>query len=99
MSQNAYDIIEIAVLGLGCLVSLATLRSLIIYTQKTSSIAESTHKTALEAAAMAQITEEALEISSKILEEMREERMPKQRLTFLPTSTRWKKKVRRRSFW
>lgn len=74
MTQNAYDIIEIAVLGFGCLVSLATLCSLIIYTQKTSSIAESTHKTAQEAAAMAKITEEALEISSKILEEMREER-------------------------
>jgi hypothetical protein len=74
MSQPTYDIIEIAVLAVGCLAGLVTLIYVTKYTRRTYSIAKYTHETALEAAAMAEITEKSLEISSKILEEMREMR-------------------------
>src|SRR5438128_3120563 len=74
MSQNTFDIIEIVVLAVSCLVGFVTLVFVTKYTQRTDSIAQSTYETALEAAEMAKITEESLEISSKILEEMRETR-------------------------
>jgi hypothetical protein len=74
MSQNAFDIIDITVLAITCLVSLVTFAFVTKYTRRTGSIAQSTYDTALEAAKMAKITEESLEISSKILEEMRETR-------------------------
>jgi hypothetical protein len=74
MSQNTLEIIDITVLAVSCLVSFVTLVFVTKYTQRTDSIAQSTYETALEAAEMAKITEESLEISSKILEEMRETR-------------------------
>ena len=74
MSQHTYDIIEIVTLAVGCLISLLTLVFLIVYTQRTYSIAQSTLETASEAAKVAKITEESVEISSKTLEEMRETR-------------------------
>jgi hypothetical protein len=74
MSQYTYDIIEIVVLAVNCLVSLGTLFFVTRYTQRTDSIAQSTYATALEAAEMAKITEESLKISEKMLEEMRETR-------------------------
>lgn len=74
MNQHTYDIIEICVLAVGCLVSLVTLVCIVKYTLRTGSIAKSTHETALEVVATAKITEESLEISSKILAEMRETR-------------------------
>jgi hypothetical protein len=74
MNQHIYDIIEIASLAVGCLAGLVTFVYVIKYTQSTYSIAQSTHKTALEAAEMAKLTEESVELSSKTLEEMRETR-------------------------
>ena len=74
MNQHTYDIIEIASLAVGCLAGLVTFIYMIRYTRSTYGIAQSTRETALEAAAMAKITEEAVEISSKTLEEMRETR-------------------------
>ena len=74
MSPYTFEIIEIVVLVVSCLVSFVTLVFVTRYTQRTDSIAQSTYETALEAAEMAKITEESLEISAKILEEMRETR-------------------------
>jgi len=74
IDQNTYDVVEIAVLAAGCLVNLLTLVFVSIYTRKTYSIAQTTYETAAEAAKMAKITGEALEISSRTLEEMRETR-------------------------
>lgn len=74
MIQNAYDVIEIVALSIGCVVSLVTLIYVIKYTWSTGSIARSAYETALEAAETAKIAEESAEISSKMLKEMREER-------------------------
>lgn len=74
MNQHTYDFIELGCLAAGCLTGLVTLVYLINYTRSTSSIARSTLETALEAAEMAKITEESVELSSKTLEEMRETR-------------------------
>lgn len=74
MSQTTYDVIEIVALSIGCAVSLVTLIYVIKYTQSTGSIARLAHETAREAAETAKITEEEAEISSKTLEEMREDR-------------------------
>lgn len=74
MSQHTFDVIEIIFLAASCLIGLVTFVYVIKYTRRTYSIARSTRETALEAAAMAKVTEESLEISSKVLEEMRETR-------------------------
>lgn len=74
MSQSTYDVMEIVALSIGCAVSLLTLIYVIKYTRSTGSIAQSAHETALEAAETAKIAEGSAEISSKMLEEMREER-------------------------
>lgn len=74
MNQQIFDVIEIISLAAGCLVGLVTFVYVIKYTRRTYSIARSTRETAMEAAATARITEESLEISSKVLEEMRETR-------------------------
>jgi hypothetical protein len=74
MNQDTYDIIEVIGLAVGCLVSVVTLRYMIAYTRSTFSIAQSAQDTALEAEETAKTTERALDISSKILEEMRETR-------------------------
>jgi hypothetical protein len=74
MSHHTYDIIEIATLTAGCLVGLLTLVYVTKYTRRTYGIAQAAHETALEAAAMAEITEESLAISAQTLEEMRETR-------------------------
>lgn len=74
IDQNIYDVVEITVLAVGCLVNLLTLVFVSIYTRRTYSIARATYETAAEAAKTAKITEEALEVSSRTLEEMRETR-------------------------
>jgi hypothetical protein len=74
IDQNIYDVVEITVLAVGCLINLLTLLFVSIYTRKTYSIAQTTYETAAEAAKTAKITEEALEVSSRTLEEMRETR-------------------------
>ena len=74
MNQDTFDIIEISTLIAGCVINLATLICLWIYAQKTYSIAQSTRETSSEAALMAKITEDSFEISTKILNEMRETR-------------------------
>jgi hypothetical protein len=74
INQHTYDIIEIAALGFGCLASFVTLIYVIKYTRRTYSIAASTGEAAREAAETARITNESVEISSKMLEEMRETR-------------------------
>ena len=74
MNQNTFDIIEIIVLAIGCVINFITLIYLYIYTEKTYSIAKSTQMTAAQAAETAKITEESFDISAKILEEMQETR-------------------------
>ncbi|HEX8746141.1 MAG TPA: hypothetical protein VF717_03020 [Pyrinomonadaceae bacterium] len=74
ISQHSYDVIEIAALGVSCLVSFVTLIYVIKYTRRTTSIAESTARAADEAAQTARITEQSVEISSRMVEEMRETR-------------------------
>jgi hypothetical protein len=74
MNQNTFDILEIAVLAIGCAINLITLIYLHIYTKKTYSIAKSTRRTAGQAAESAKITEESFKVSTKILDEMRETR-------------------------
>lgn len=61
-------------MAVGCIVNLLTLVFVSIYTRKTYSIAQTTNETAAEAAKTAKITEQALEVSSRMLEEMRETR-------------------------
>jgi hypothetical protein len=74
ISQHTYDIIEVTSLGFGCLASFVTLIYVIKYTRRTYSIADSTGEAAREALETARITNESVEISSKMLEEMRETR-------------------------
>lgn len=74
MNQNTFDMIEIIALAIGCGINLLTLIYLYVYTEKTYSIAKSTRETASEAAAMANITKESFDISTKILNEMQETR-------------------------
>lgn len=74
MNQTAFDIIELVVLGAGCVINLVTLIYLRIYIEKTYSIAKSTRRTAAQAAEAAKTTEESFKVSTKILGEMLETR-------------------------
>lgn len=74
MNQSTFDIIEIIVLAVGCVINLLTLIYLHIYTEKTYNIAQSTRRTAEQAAATAKVTEQSFDLSAKILDQMRETR-------------------------
>jgi hypothetical protein len=74
MTQETFDIIEIICLVVGLLINLLTVIFIIVYTNKTYSIAKSTRKTVTETAAMAKITAESFDVSEKILIEMKETR-------------------------
>ncbi len=71
MTQETYEIVELVTLLVGLVINLLTFIFVIIYTNKTYSIAESTRKTVSETATMAKITGESFDVSEKILEEMK----------------------------
>lgn len=71
MTQESFDTIEIIALVVGCIINLLTVIFVIKYTQKTFSIAETTRKTASQAAETADITKQSFQVSADILNEMR----------------------------
>ena len=74
MNQNNFEILEIFFLIIGCLINLITFVFLWNYTNKTYRISQLTAEIASEAAKMTKITEESIDLSAKVLVEMRETR-------------------------